>query len=65
MDTHAPRGCLMGALAVRVRTEEAAPVAAQRALAQLLVSAITAGVRPDPPPPLPARPRLRLVAAPR
>lgn len=55
----------MGALAVRVRTEEAAPVAAQRALAQLLVSAITAGVRPDPPPPLPARPRLRLVAAPR
>ncbi|HMV66465.1 MAG TPA: hypothetical protein PKA64_06410 [Myxococcota bacterium] len=55
----------MGAVAVRVRTEEAAAVAAQRALAQLLVSAITAGVRPEPPPPLPVRPRLRLVAAPR
>ena len=65
MDTHASRGCLMGAVAVRVRTEEAAAVAAQRALAQLLVSAITAGVRPEPPPPLPVRPRLRLVAAPR
>lgn len=53
----------MGALAVRVRTNEAAAVAAQRALAQLIVSAITAGVRPEPPPPLPARPRLRVVTA--
>jgi hypothetical protein len=53
----------MGALAVRVRTEEATANAAQRALAQLLVSAIGAGARPTPPSPLPARPRLRVVSA--
>ena len=37
--------------------------AAQRLLAKMLVQAITEGVRPQPPEPLPARPRLRVVYA--
>lgn len=46
-----------------LRSCDEALLAAQRMLAKMLVQAITKGIRPQPPGPLPARPRLRVIYA--
>lgn len=51
---------MTAALAVRVRDDEAE---ARRAFALLLIASVKAGAKPATDPPLPARPRLRVVAS--